>query len=54
MKICIRQAPDTMVINENHNASCWMNVKDQLDTQAAIEHAEAAVKAAAAEEGGEE
>ena len=27
MKICIRQAPETMVINENHKASCWKNVE---------------------------
>ena len=27
MKVCIRQAPASMVINQNHKASCWMNVK---------------------------
>ncbi|MBQ9005588.1 MAG: ABC transporter ATP-binding protein [Atopobiaceae bacterium] len=58
MKICIRQAAESMDISETHKASCWMNVKDRLDTQAALEHAEAAVEAAAQEaaneEGGEE
>ena len=52
MKICIRQAPESMVINENHKASCWMNVKEQFDVQGALEHADSAVKAAA-KKGGE-
>lgn len=30
MKICIKARPETLVINENHRASCWMNVKDQV------------------------
>ena len=31
MKICIRQAPESMVINADHKASCWMNVKEMAD-----------------------
>ena len=27
MKICLREKPESMDINENHKASCWMNVK---------------------------
>jgi oligopeptide transport system ATP-binding protein len=27
MKICIKEAPDSMDINEDHKASCWVNVK---------------------------
>ena len=30
MKICLEEVPQEMVINENHYASCWMNVKEQL------------------------
>ena len=29
MKICLRQAPAKMIINEDHHASCWMNVKEE-------------------------
>ena len=54
MKICIRQAPDSMIINENHKASCWKNVelmaraqglasiKAAFDAGEDIEHAVAA------------
>ena len=28
MKICLSEIPDELWINENHKASCWMNVKD--------------------------
>ena len=28
MKICIRQACSSMVINDEHQAACWMNVKN--------------------------
>ena len=31
MKICLEEVPQEMVINENHYASCWMNVKEQLE-----------------------
>ena len=35
MKICIRQACESMVINNDHRAACWMNVKTEyLDDQA--------------------
>ena len=49
MKICIREAPETMVINEDHKASCWMNVKETLaNAEAAVAAQELPV------EGGEE
>ncbi|MBQ9414007.1 MAG: ABC transporter ATP-binding protein [Clostridia bacterium] len=32
MKICIGHRADRMTINENHAASCWMNVKAQIDS----------------------
>ncbi|MBR3385613.1 MAG: ABC transporter ATP-binding protein [Atopobiaceae bacterium] len=54
MKICVRQAPESMDINENHKASCWMNVKAMLEN---AEDAAAAVAPApeeTLEEGGEE
>lgn len=53
MKICIHRAPESMDINENHKASCWMNVKEQFEAQAALERAAAAVEQAAAEEEGD-
>ena len=31
MKICLRERPEHMVINENHFAGCWMNVKDGIE-----------------------
>ncbi len=31
MKICLEQQPEEMVINDNHYASCWMNVKKELE-----------------------
>ena len=31
MKICLEQQPEELVINENHCASCWMNVKKALE-----------------------
>ena len=33
MKICIRERCERMDINENHAASCWMNVKAALEQQ---------------------
>ena len=48
MKVCIRQAPEQMVINEDHKASCWMNVKAQMEAQAAAAQAEAQAEAEAA------
>jgi oligopeptide transport system ATP-binding protein len=37
MKLCIREAPDSMIINENHKASCWMNVKDAFEKGVELE-----------------
>ena len=54
MKICIRQAAESMEISETHKASCWMNVKAQFDAQAALDKAEKAVNQAKTLEGGEE
>ena len=31
MKICLQKKADRMVINENHHAACWMNVKDGME-----------------------
>ena len=31
MKICLSQQPEELYINENHIASCWMNVKEALE-----------------------
>jgi oligopeptide transport system ATP-binding protein len=28
MKICLEAVPDELTINENHRASCWLNVRD--------------------------
>jgi oligopeptide transport system ATP-binding protein len=30
MKICLTEKPEELEINENHKASCWMNVKEAL------------------------
>ena len=30
MKICLTEQPEELWINENHTASCWMNVKEAL------------------------
>ena len=30
MKICISTMPETMTINENHKATCWVNVADAV------------------------
>ena len=55
MKICIREAPESMDINEFHKASCWMNVKALLDdAESAVEAAEAPAADDDAQEGGEE
>lgn len=32
MKICLEQMPEEIWINENHKASCWMNIKDMLSS----------------------
>ena len=31
MKICLTDKPEEIVINENHKAACWMNVKAMLE-----------------------
>ena len=31
MKICLRECPENMVINEDHHARCWMNVKQGIE-----------------------
>ena len=33
MKICIKDRCERMVINENHAATCWMNVKEQMEAE---------------------
>ena len=54
MKICIRQAPESMDINEFHKASCWMNVKALAEAEAALEEKPKEPAAPAdAEEGGD-
>lgn len=30
MKICLTEKPEEITINENHKASCWINVRDAL------------------------
>jgi len=48
MKICIREAPQSMEINADHKASCWMNVKKQAEDEAAAAQAKADAEAEAA------
>ncbi|MDD7289831.1 MAG: peptide ABC transporter ATP-binding protein, partial [Clostridiales bacterium] len=31
MRICLRQRPERMQINEEHQAACWMNVKKGVE-----------------------
>ncbi len=31
MKICLSQAPEELVINDDHKAACWMNVKGAFE-----------------------
>ncbi len=31
MKVCLTQRAERMIINENHYATCWMNVKDGVE-----------------------
>ena len=31
MKICLRERPERMVINDDHHATCWMNVRKCVD-----------------------
>ena len=34
MKICLGELPEELPINDNHMASCWMNVKEVYDEAA--------------------
>ena len=31
MKICLKERPVRMLINDDHMATCWMNVKKGLE-----------------------
>ena len=33
MKICLDELPEELLINENHMASCWCNVRDNVGTR---------------------
>ena len=33
MKVCLTEPPEEMSINENHKASCWLNVLAELEAQ---------------------
>lgn len=33
MKICLKERCDRMVLNENHYAACWMNVKESMEKE---------------------
>ena len=35
MKICMRQRCDRMIINDDHMAACWVNVKEEYEKQTA-------------------
>jgi len=48
MKVCIHRRADRMQINEDHAASCWMNVKSGLEDGTVVNQ-----PAGAAEEGGD-
>lgn len=45
MKICILEAPESMDINAEHKASCWMNVKEKLEKDEPVSLGEAAAEA---------
>ena len=34
MKVCLEEIPSELSINENHKASCWINVRDGIGTEA--------------------
>ena len=40
MKICLNELPEELDINNDHKASCWMNVKQVYDEAAATKEAE--------------
>ena len=31
MKICLRERPEHMIINDDHYAGCWMNIKSGIE-----------------------
>lgn len=31
MKVCLKHRAESMIINENHWAACWMNIKKDLE-----------------------
>lgn len=33
MKICLEEQPEELQINSDHKASCWMNVKEQIEKE---------------------
>ena len=35
LKICLEQVPDEMQMPDGHYASCWLNVKKQLEEEKA-------------------
>lgn len=37
MKICLEQPPEEITINDDHKASCWMNIKRMLEAEGGCE-----------------
>lgn len=35
MKICLDEVPEEIVINDEHKAACWMNIKEMMEKEAA-------------------
>lgn len=35
MKICLTEHPEEIAINDDHKASCWMNIKEMLEAEGA-------------------
>ena len=52
LKVCLTQRPEKMIINDEHHATCWMNVKQGVDEGLITLEPEA--PETAAEEGGED
>ena len=45
MKICLSQIPEELSINDEHKASCWMNVKADMEAaEASLKSAQASVE----------
>ncbi len=53
MKICIHQKPQSELINQDHAAACWMNVKARLEQEAAAAPASAEADSPEKEENAE-